>query len=41
MLSLREWKSSLATATLLQANGFTVKWGAAGFPTAFAATYGA
>ncbi|MFF4243538.1 amidohydrolase [Streptomyces sp. NPDC001822] len=39
-LSLREWKSSLATARLLQANGFTVEWGSAGFPTAFVATYG-
>ncbi|SEE58430.1 aminobenzoyl-glutamate utilization protein B [Streptomyces sp. TLI_105] len=39
-LSLREWKSSLATAALLKANGFTVTWGSAGFPTAFVATYG-
>ncbi|MFC8712217.1 MULTISPECIES: amidohydrolase [unclassified Streptomyces] len=39
-LSLREWKSSLATANLLKANGFTVEWGSAGFPTAFVATYG-
>ncbi|MFI8006980.1 amidohydrolase [Streptomyces sp. NPDC086010] len=39
-LSLREWKSSLATARLLQDNGFTVEWGSAGFPTAFVATYG-
>ncbi|MEU3979292.1 amidohydrolase [Streptomyces sp. NPDC026672] len=39
-LSLREWKSSLATAALLKANGFTVEWGSAGFPTAFVATYG-
>ncbi len=39
-LSLREWKSALATAELLQANGFTVKWGAGGLPAAFVATYG-
>lgn len=39
-LSLREWKSSLAHAELLKANGFTVQWGAGGFPTAFVATYG-
>ncbi|MEU3855317.1 amidohydrolase [Streptomyces sp. NPDC029554] len=39
-LSLREWKSSLATAKLLQANGFTIEWGSAGFPTAFVASYG-
>ncbi|MGW7571560.1 peptidase dimerization domain-containing protein [Streptomyces tendae] len=39
-LSLREWKSSLATANLLKANGFTIEWGPAGFPTAFVATYG-
>ncbi|MGW5780408.1 hypothetical protein [Streptomyces sp. NPDC003863] len=39
-LSLREWKSSLATASLLKANDFTVTWGSAGFPTAFVATYG-
>ncbi|MGW1625983.1 hypothetical protein [Streptomyces sp. NPDC002172] len=39
-LSLREWKSSLAHARLLKDNGFTVEWGAAGFPTAFVATYG-
>jgi aminobenzoyl-glutamate utilization protein B len=39
-LSLREWKSSLAHARLLQDNGFTVTWGPAGFPTAFVATYG-
>ncbi|MFJ6659852.1 peptidase dimerization domain-containing protein [Streptomyces sp. NPDC091377] len=39
-LSLREWRSSLATAALLKANGFTIEWGAAGFPTAFVATYG-
>lgn len=39
-LSLREWKSSLATARLLEAHGFTVEWGYAGFPTAFVATYG-
>lgn len=39
-LSLREWKSSLAHAKLLQDNGFTVTWGAGGFPTAFVATYG-
>ncbi|WP_121708990.1 peptidase dimerization domain-containing protein [Streptomyces sp. E5N91] len=39
-LSLREWKSSLAHAGLLKDNGFTVKWGPAGFPTAFVAEYG-
>ena len=39
-LSLREWKSSQATANLLKANGFTIEWGSAGFPTAFVATYG-
>ncbi|MBQ0888702.1 amidohydrolase [Streptomyces sp. RM72] len=39
-LSLREWKSSLATARLLQDNGFSVEWGSGGFPTAFVATYG-
>ncbi|MEW2512931.1 amidohydrolase [Streptomyces sp. NPDC046870] len=39
-LSLREWKSSLAHAGLLKDNGFTVEWGAGGFPTAFVATYG-
>ncbi|WP_431953405.1 amidohydrolase [Actinacidiphila sp. bgisy167] len=39
-LSLREWKSSLATAHLLKANGFRVQWGSAGLPTAFVATYG-
>ncbi|MFG2887320.1 amidohydrolase [Streptomyces sp. NPDC048297] len=39
-LSLREWQSSLATARLLEDNGFSVKWGSAGFPTAFVATYG-
>ncbi|MGW4600294.1 amidohydrolase [Streptomyces sp. NPDC004457] len=39
-LSLREWKSSLAHARLLKDNGFTVEWGAGGFPTAFVATYG-
>ncbi|MEU4094807.1 amidohydrolase [Streptomyces sp. NPDC026673] len=39
-LSLREWKSSLATARLLTKNGFTIEWGSAGLPTAFVATYG-
>ncbi|MEV7283185.1 amidohydrolase [Streptomyces sp. NPDC093252] len=39
-LSLREWKSSLAAAAVLRANGFTIEWGSAGFPTAFVATYG-
>jgi aminobenzoyl-glutamate utilization protein B len=39
-LSLREWKSSRATAKLLEDNGFTVTWGAGGFPTAFVATNG-
>ncbi|MDX6261713.1 MAG: aminobenzoyl-glutamate utilization protein, partial [Kribbellaceae bacterium] len=39
-LSLREWKSSLATAALLRKYGFTIRWGAGGFPAAFVATYG-
>jgi aminobenzoyl-glutamate utilization protein B len=39
-LSLREWKSSLATAKVLAAEGFAIEWGSAGFPTAFVATYG-
>lgn len=38
-LSLREWKSSLAHADFLEANGFTVEFGTAGFPTAFTATF--
>ncbi|WP_020579453.1 amidohydrolase [Actinopolymorpha alba] len=37
-LSLREWKSSVAEAEFLRKNGFTIEWGAAGFPTAFVAT---
>lgn len=40
-LSLREWRSSLAVADLLRGNGFTIEWGAGGFPAAFVATYGA
>ncbi|MCM4084265.1 peptidase dimerization domain-containing protein [Paractinoplanes hotanensis] len=39
-LSLREWKSSLATAELLGRHGFRISWGAAGLPAAFVATYG-
>ncbi|QUQ63463.1 amidohydrolase [Kutzneria sp. CA-103260] len=39
-LSLREWQSSLAVAALLTKYGFTVQWGAGGFPAAFVATYG-
>lgn len=39
-LSVREWQSSLATATLLKKYGFTIKWGVGGFPAAFVATYG-
>jgi aminobenzoyl-glutamate utilization protein B len=39
-LSLREWRSSLAVAELLRGHGFTVEWGAGGFPAAFVATYG-
>ncbi|GAA3437731.1 hypothetical protein [Kutzneria kofuensis] len=39
-LSLREWQSSLAVASLLTKYGFTVQWGAGGFPAAFVATYG-
>lgn len=38
-LSLREWRSSLALATLVRDNGFTVEWGTAGMPTAFIASY--
>jgi aminobenzoyl-glutamate utilization protein B len=38
-LSLREWESSLMTAELLTRNGFTVRWGTAGFPAAFIATF--
>ncbi|WP_211229451.1 amidohydrolase [Nakamurella lactea] len=38
-LSLREWDSSLATADLLRSHGFTIRWGTAGLPTAFVATY--
>ncbi|MEU6604581.1 amidohydrolase [Streptomyces shenzhenensis] len=38
-LSLREWKSSLAEAEFLQRAGFDVRFGTAGFPTAFTATY--
>ncbi|MFI5735035.1 amidohydrolase [Kribbella sp. NPDC051587] len=39
-LSLREWKSSLATAALLRKYGFSIRWGAGGFPAAFVATFG-
>ncbi|NGN66004.1 amidohydrolase [Streptomyces sp. A7024] len=38
-LSLREWRSSLAQADFLEAAGFEVKFGTAGFPTAFTATF--
>ncbi|WP_198940476.1 amidohydrolase [Micromonospora sp. CB01531] len=37
--SLAEWNSSWAEADFLQANGFTIKWGAGGMPTAFVATF--
>jgi aminobenzoyl-glutamate utilization protein B len=37
-LSLLEWKSSLAVAELLRKYGFTIEWGAGGFPAAFVAT---
>ncbi|MFF2524806.1 amidohydrolase [Streptomyces liangshanensis] len=39
-LSLQEWNSSLAVAEFLGRNGFSVRWGAGGFPAAFVATYG-
>lgn len=39
-LSLREWNSALASADFLRAHGFTIEWGAGGFPAAFVATYG-
>ncbi|MFF4594532.1 hypothetical protein ACQPXB_39040 [Amycolatopsis sp. CA-161197] len=39
-LSLREWNSALDSAELLRRNGFTIEWGAGGFPAAFVATYG-
>ncbi|MFF9340368.1 hypothetical protein ACF1CG_11530 [Streptomyces sp. NPDC014773] len=39
-LSLREWKPSPAHARLLEQHGFTVRWGPAGLPAAFVATYG-
>jgi amidohydrolase len=38
-LSLREWRSSYATAQLLQRHGFTIAWGTAGLPAAFTATF--
>ncbi|MFI6878101.1 amidohydrolase [Streptomyces sp. NPDC050400] len=38
-LSLREWNSSLAEAGFLERAGFDVKFGTAGFPTAFTATF--
>ncbi|MGW6022831.1 amidohydrolase [Streptomyces sp. NPDC055099] len=38
-LSLREWKSSIAEADFLEQAGFDVRFGTAGFPTAFTATY--
>ncbi|MER7010723.1 amidohydrolase [Saccharopolyspora sp. NPDC000359] len=38
-LSLREWNSSIAEAEFLRRNGFQIEWGAAGFPTAFVATF--
>ncbi len=38
-LSLREWKSSLAEAEFLERAGFDVRFGTAGFPTAFTATF--
>lgn len=38
-LSLQEWNSSLLQATFLEKNGFKVQWGAAGFPTAYVATF--
>ncbi|MGB8946582.1 MAG: amidohydrolase, partial [Streptomyces sp.] len=38
-LSLREWKSSIAEADFLERAGFDVKFGTAGFPTAFTATF--
>ncbi|MFJ2830926.1 amidohydrolase [Streptomyces sp. NPDC087263] len=38
-LSLREWNSSLAEAGFLEKAGFQVKFGTAGFPTAFTATF--
>ncbi|GLZ06795.1 aminobenzoyl-glutamate utilization protein B [Actinomadura sp. NBRC 104412] len=37
--SLAEWNSSWAEAQFLAANGFTIKWGAGGMPTAFVATF--
>lgn len=39
-LSLREWNSSLAAADLLAKHGFSIRWGAGGFPAAFVATSG-
>ena len=38
-LSLKEYKSSRALADFLGAEGFTVRWGIAGFETAFAAEW--
>lgn len=38
-LSLREWQSSLAVASFLSKNGFTIEWGTAGLPAAFIATF--
>ncbi|WP_428955688.1 amidohydrolase [Streptomyces sp. cg35] len=38
-LSLREWKSSIAEAQFLERAGFDVRFGTAGFPTAFTATF--
>ncbi|MFE4718640.1 amidohydrolase, partial [Streptomyces sp. NPDC056728] len=38
-LSLREWNSSVAEAGFLEKAGFDVKFGTAGFPTAFTATF--
>src|SRR5215204_2363106 len=39
-LSLREWESSIAIAAMLRQNGFRIRWGTAGFPAAFIATFG-
>jgi amidohydrolase len=38
-LSLREWNSQLALATLLERNGFRIEWGTAGIAAAFIATW--
>jgi amidohydrolase len=38
-LSMREWRSSLALANFLKANGFNIQWGIAGMPTFFLATW--